>query len=103
MIYFLIFFLGVIFGILLISVLQGSRRDEGETRKDLENAGLIYPQERPERKTGRWITEKIIYSRDYPTQYICHCSECGWGISAAESTGWAKFCPSCGAKMEEPE
>lgn len=61
------------------------------------------PSAQPERKKGKWIAEKIIYSIDYPTLYICHCSECGWGISAAESTGWAKFCPSCGSKMEEPE
>ena len=50
----------------------------------------------PERKDGKWITDDL--------SGIISCSRCGYD-APMETTGGgqykSKFCPTCGAKMEE--
>ena len=47
------------------------------------------PSAEPERKPGHWIKNELGY----------HCSECSLGTT----NKWFRYCPNCGAKMEEQE
>lgn len=51
------------------------------------------PSAQPEMKKGHWIVPKY-----YPTQFTYTCSKCGYKQSF---NGKFKFCPNCGAKMED--
>lgn len=55
---------------------------------------LCRPFAQPEQKHGRWIK---LYHGNYK------CSECGdwWGNDDNEMVEDFKFCPNCGARMEE--
>lgn len=53
------------------------------------------PSAEPERKTGRWIEEKC-----YDTGFWT-CSKCKFTSEASGANILYKFCPNCGAKMEE--
>lgn len=55
-----------------------------------------FKQFQPERKTGRW---KIT---DLPKGKMKYCSECGFGQYIADERQY-RFCPNCGARMEEQE
>ena len=58
----------------------------------------------PERKRGKWIRWYEELDSSSCTEYIphCKCSECGTDINA-RSTLFIKFCPYCGAKMDQEE
>ena len=54
----------------------------------------------PERKTGKWERK---YSRPGVYADLCwHCSICGGKFLDTYANMW-KYCPDCGAKMEETE
>ena len=54
----------------------------------------------PERKTGKWERK---YSRPGVYADLCwHCSICGGKFSDTYANMW-KYCPDCGAKMEEEQ
>lgn len=53
-----------------------------------------------ERKTGKWIRH---YSRPNVYADLCwHCSNCGYKTPDNWANKW-KFCPDCGARMQEGE
>ena len=60
------------------------------------------PPVTPQPKTGRWINRHIIANK---TIDMIVCSECGEEFSYDAETGVSeyKYCPHCGAKMEEEE
>lgn len=49
----------------------------------------------PERH-GKWIKDKPYYNSYNAFIEPVHCSECGW-----HEYDETKYCPNCGAKMEE--
>jgi hypothetical protein len=54
------------------------------------------PSVPPTRKKGEWV--KFGQSFVNPNKFLCYsCSECGSGAGKAKT----KFCPDCGARMEE--
>lgn len=58
------------------------------------------PTIEPERKTGKWERK---YSRPGVYADLCwHCSICGGKFSDTYANMW-KYCPDCGAKMEEEQ
>ena len=58
------------------------------------------PAIEPERKTGTWQRK---YSRPGVYADLCwHCSICGGKFSDTYANMW-KYCPDCGATMEETE
>ena len=55
-------------------------------------------------RTGRWIVVSDGYGNGEATACICECSECKdtiWVYKKSDRK-W-KYCPNCGAKMEEQE
>lgn len=67
------------------------------TIEDAIYDGTLKPAE-TERKTGRWI-DTVIPTEDggLPIQI---CDQCNAFFSLACTGGGHKFCPNCGAKME---
>ena len=65
---------------------QASKDLRKRFREDLEQ----------EPKTGRWIVNKGSLDALYGE--VCKCSVCG-----IESIGESDYCPSCGAKMVDPQ
>ena len=74
------------------------------------------PSVHPKPKTGHWIgtrrvgcgfgeyKEYIVPIKDGIVTDSCHCSECGeWLTRSDEYECSARYCPNCGAKMEEVE
>lgn len=51
-------------------------------------------------KHGYWVGEYDGYADGNPCYDTWHCSECGWECDDDEEPTW-KFCPNCGAKMDE--
>ena len=55
-------------------------------------------------KHGRWITVSDGYGNGVATASICECSLCKdtiW-VYKNDERKW-KYCPNCGARMDEPE
>lgn len=63
---------------------------EYQTKKPTE-----FPAIEPERKTGEWLPDETGWE-------FC-CSECGYSVMFGGETNTFKYCPECGAKMEETE
>ena len=67
--------------------------DQAEAQTEL----MMLPSAQPERKTGHWV--KSDMQRWYD---VWLCSECGEKTdSAVMSKPRYKYCPMCGAKMED--
>ena len=62
--------------------------------KALELAPTIHP-EPP--KIGKWVEDVAYYAEDGCPCIITRCDQCG------EPNPVSKFCPNCGAKMEDKE
>ena len=87
---------------------DGSCSKSGVDIREMLDELESLPPAQPERKKGKWVDEKInsYTSRTY-------CSECGnsapficvsddyYGRNMHGETKKTKFCPNCGAKMEE--
>lgn len=82
---------------LVCAFIDGLISDDGERKKGLEyirNMPSVNPQEP---KTGTW-EEDIDNSRRWDKVRF-YCSECGkW-----QTYGKTDYCPSCGARMIEPQ
>ena len=52
-------------------------------------------KERHSARHGRWIPHKTIYRTPFATNYDC--SVCG------KESFYTRYCPNCGAKMDEEE
>lgn len=60
---------------------------------------LLIPQ--PQRKKGKWIEQEDSWDGVY-----YECSACGEPWTTIDGTPWdngMKFCPNCGARMEDSE
>ena len=62
-----------------------------------------FPSVEPERKTGKWIGEWDTYWYGEPIVDIWRCSVCDKVFDEWEEKPDWKYCPNCGAKMEDPE
>lgn len=64
-------------------------------------------KEYEETKTGRWISHKEYCEKHdlIPSGLVTleWCSNCDYGVDIINERGWDryKYCPNCGAKMEE--
>ncbi len=69
------------------------------------NALKDLPPAQPERKTGRWVRTGVGYSLYKCTACNDLCTVAGWADCIPEERMYKvfKYCPNCGAKMEEVE
>ena len=58
--------------------------------------------EKPKRKTGKWIHHKPFDCEHHNCNTCIECSCCGTWFGA-DSYAQTNYCPNCGAKMEEGE
>lgn len=82
-----------------------------EAKKDLERFVSLKTSMRPafvdvllqaeEVKHGHWIEVQRIHEKDHTA--ICECSLCGDTVWVYDGQRAWKYCPTCGAKMEDPE
>jgi hypothetical protein len=57
------------------------------------------PTIEPERKTGKWVD--AVIPNDYGGLPVQVCDQCNTFFPLAYTGGGHRFCPNCGAKMEE--
>ena len=55
-----------------------------------------------ERKTGKWCADYDGYADGEPVYDMWWCSACGEYFDEWDDRPTWKYCPNCGAKMEEP-
>ena len=68
----------------------------GDEIDDIEDAPTI----EPERKKERWEWVSSTYDR-IPCEKRYICSSCHHATITHDSDPWEKYCPNCGARMEE--
>lgn len=86
-------------------VLERGKHWDGHTEKDVTRLLSL-----PDRKTARWLsmetgepTKFSPMNRACPAE-SCYCSECkSWLVASDEFYAIGRYCPNCGAKMEESE
>lgn len=61
---------------------------------------VILKNAQPERKTGKWIDDIVSYS-DTGDIILANCSLCGYQMDVVYEHGYFKYCPNCGARMED--
>lgn len=49
-------------------------------------------------KRGRWIDYELNAKYGW---YFANCSECGYQMDVHENRGYFRYCPNCGARMED--
>jgi predicted RNA-binding Zn-ribbon protein involved in translation (DUF1610 family) len=80
---------------LVCAFIDGLISDDGEREKGLEYIRNMPPVNPT--KTGHWIVDRDDSRRWDKVRF--YCSECGkW-----QTYGKTDYCPSCGAKMIEPQ
>lgn len=72
---------------------DGNSIEQGMTLTGIEQALKEVPSVQPEQKTGRWEHD----GGKFANRWIC--SQCGYKFYFEKSE--AKYCPDCGAKMDE--
>lgn len=61
---------------------------------EYQNADIVMPSAQSERKMGKWI-------KLYAGNYICSVCGAWWGNDDNEMVEDFKYCPNCGARMEQ--
>lgn len=74
---------------------DGNSIEQGMTVTGIEQALNEMPSIQPKQKTGRWID---IMVEGMPAQA---CDQCNTFYPLAYTGGGHKYCPNCGAKMDE--
>lgn len=83
--------------IILIIKEQPTIEPHCETCEAFNKTRLLIPQ--PQRKKGKWIEQDDSWDGVY-----YECSACGEPWTTIDGTPWdngMKFCPNCGARMED--